>query len=446
MRYNKVSEVTMKINARKVILEILDDCDRQQFSNKLIQDMYKNKDIPTIDKGFISKIVYGVIENKLYLDFVIRKFSSVRLKKIEPSILNILRMSAYQFIYLDKTPDSAVVNEAVKLTKKASFRHSGFVNGLLRNLMRDFNKVQLPNKEKETVSYLSIKYSHPEWLVDRWLGVFGLDFTEELLSANNQTPNLSIRVNTLKTNREDLMTNLTSMGISCEKSDIVEDGIIITDSKPLSLNDNEAFVNGLFTVQDESSMKVSELLAPKAGEHVLDLCAAPGGKSTHMSQLMEGKGQVIACDLTDKKLVLIKENINRLGLKNIQMKVNDATLKNESFLDRFDKVLVDAPCSGLGIIRRKPDIKYQKSLEDLVALKDIQTKIIEQASSYVKSGGVLMYSTCTIEENENRKIVDAFLASHPEFSILPFEDQEDLQLYPNVHGTDGFYCCKLKRK
>lgn len=435
----------MKINARKVILEILNDCDHNQFSNKLIQEMYKNDDITSIDKGFISKIVYGVVENKMYLDYIIRKFSSVRLKKIEPQVLNILRMSAYQFIYLDKTPDSAVVNEAVKLTKKASFRHSGFVNGLLRNLMRDYSKVTLPNKKTNLVEHLTIKYSHPEWMVKRWLDLHGAEFTEALLTANNQMPHLSLRVNTLLINREDLMTKLNSVGVTCKKSDIVEDGILVTDAKQLSLNDNEDFKNGLFIVQDESSMMVSKILDPSPKDRVLDLCAAPGGKTTHLSQLMAGKGQVIACDLTKKKLDLVKENINRLNLKNIQMKVNDATILNEEFVDAFDKVLVDAPCSGLGIIRRKPDIKYQKDMESLKALNVIQNDILNCAAEYVKVGGELIYSTCTIEKSENRERIDAFLESHPTFTIVPYENKDDLQLYPHIDGTDGFYCCKLKR-
>ncbi|MBI9011655.1 MAG: 16S rRNA (cytosine(967)-C(5))-methyltransferase RsmB [Clostridiales bacterium] len=433
----------MKVNARKVVLETLNEIDNNKFTNKLIQEIQKREDIESRDMGFISKIVYGVVENRMYLDYVVRKFSSIRLKKIEPEILNILRMSAYQIIYLTKVPNSAVVDEAVKLTKKVNKRHSGFVNGILRNMIRNLETVELPKADNER---LSIQYSHPLWMVDRWLAVYGLSFTEDLLKANNETPHLVLRTNTLLINREDLMTKLKSSGLECKKSDIVEEGIIITSLGSLSIDQIPEFGLGYFTIQDESSMMVSRILDPKAGEYILDLCAAPGGKTTHISQLMENKGQVYACDITEKKLDLVKENIKRLKLNNIRLFENDATVFNESFVDKFDKVLVDAPCSGLGIIRRKPDIKYQKTEADILALNDIQMTILDQASKYIKQGGVLVYSTCTIEPSENRLMVEAFLKSHTDFEILPINEDKDLQLYPNVDETDGFYCCKLLRK
>lgn len=434
----------MKVNARKVVLEILNDCDKGIYSNKLIQDMHKREDIAEIDKNFISKIVYGVIENKLYLDFMIRKFSSIRLKKIDPSILNVLRLSVYQFLYMDKTPDSAVVNEAVKLTKKINHRHGGFVNGLLRNLIRDSHKIQIPKGDQ--VQYLSIKYSHPEWMVERWIGLFGDEFTEELLRANNATPHLSIRTNTMKINREDLMTKLQMNGIDCQISDIVEDGIVVRQAKGFALDKDPLFQEGYYTIQDESSMKIGEIMAPKSGEKILDLCAAPGGKTTHMAQIMDNQGHIVSCDVSDKKLQLIQENIDRMGLTNIELKLNDATILNEAFINQFDRVLVDAPCSGFGIIRRKPDIKYHKSMEDIVALSHIQMQILEHAGEYVKSGGTLVYSTCTIDPMENRDLIKAFLSKHNQFERVDIEDNEDMQLYPHVDETDGFYCCKLKKK
>lgn len=433
----------MKVNARKVVLETLNEIDKNRFSNKLIQDIQNRDDIEARDKGFISKIVYGVVENRMYLDYVIRKFTSIRLKKIEPEILNILRMSAYQIIYLTKVPDSAVVDEAVKLTKKVNKRHAGFANGVLRNMIRKLDTVELPTDDLER---LSIQYSHPIWLVKRWLDLFGLSFTEALLKANNETPKLILRTNTLLITREDLMTKLISSGLECELSDIVEEGIVVLSLGTMTIDQLDAYKLGEFIVQDESSIKVGHILDPKAGEYVLDLCAAPGGKTTHLSQLMNNKGQIYACDISKAKLDLVKENVTRLKLKNVRLFENDAMVYNQTLENKFDKVLVDAPCSGLGIIRRKPDIKYQKTEEDILALIEIQKTILEQAAKYVKQGGVLVYSTCTIEPRENDLMVESFLKTHSEFERVVIDGNKDLHLYPNVDKTDGFYCCKLMRK
>lgn len=432
----------MNINARKVALELLDD-NEKQYINKLVQNLYKRTDIDERDKHFISKIVYGVVEQKIYLDFLIRKFSSVRLKKIDPSILNILRMSVYQILFMDKTPNPAVVDEAVKLAKKVSFRHKNFVNGLLRNFLRDGHKVQIP-KEND-LQYLSIKYSHPEWMVSRFIEIFGRDFAEDLMEANNKIPELTIRLNTGLMNREDYMTKLSKDGVEAKKSDIVEDGIIIMHGKKMDLEHNDDFKNGLFTVQDESSMKIAHIVDPQAREHILDLCAAPGGKSSHMAQLCP-EASVTSCDVSKQKLDLIEENIARLKIENITCLINDATVENPAFINQFDKVLVDAPCSGLGIIRRKPDIKYHKTMEDIHELSKIQLTILKQASRYVKDSGYLIYSTCTLDPIENDTVIQKFLREHQEFERVLIDDNNAMQLYPNVNETDGFYCCKMKKK
>lgn len=437
----------MKINTRKVAMEILNDIEkRKSFSNKALLKIFSEVEISTIDRKFISKLVYGVVENKIYLDYIIRKFSSVRLKKIDIAILNLLRLGAYQIIFLSKTPDSAAVNESVNLSKKMSYKHSGFVNGVLRNLARDYKAVELPDRKENAAIYLSVKYSHPEWLVERWMNSFGEEFTEDLLFANNETPNLVLRTNTLLINREDLIKKLNSLTIECEKSDIVEDGIIVTKTGDTSIESLELFKSGHFTVQDESSMMVSLILDPKKNETILDLCSAPGGKATHMAQLMENTGEIVASDISEYKINLVIENMSRLGITNINTCVSDATVINEEFVNKFDKVLVDAPCSGFGIIRRKPDIKFNKTLEDIQSLNDIQYEILKNASQYVKQNGVIIYSTCTIEDSENRGMIKKFLNEFSEFTIESIEGQDDLQLYPNVDGTDGFYCCKLKKK
>lgn len=436
----------MKRNARKVILDVLNQVDQGAYVNILMQDIYKLEDLRDLDKNFISKVVYGVLEQRIYLDYVVRHFSSVRLKKIEPSILNILRMGAYQFIFLDKTPDSAVVNESVKLAKKASHRHSGFVNALLRNMMRATEPVALPDLEKTPILHYSVKYAHPEWMVARFIDAFGEAFAVDLMAANNATPALSLRVNTRHGNREDLMTKFQEMGIKSKISDIVEDGILVEDGKQLMLVDNPLFRAGLFTIQDESSMKVTEILGIEAGDLVLDLCAAPGGKCTHIGQKLQGQGKVVACDVSQKKVAIIEENLKRLKIDGIETMVNDATCLNEAFIGAFDKVLLDAPCSGLGIIRRKPDIKYNRLESDALALQAIQVEMIDLASQYLKAGGVLVYSTCTIDAVENEQVIQRFLSDHSEFEIDPVADQPYMKLYPNVDETDGFFCCRMIKK
>jgi 16S rRNA (cytosine967-C5)-methyltransferase len=425
----------MKVNARKVILEVLNEWNKEKYVNRLLMDVNNHPDLEIRDKNFISKVVYGVVENKLLLDYVIRKNSSVRLKKIDPSILNVLRMASYQILFLDKTPDSAAVNEAVKIAKKVSFRHSGFVNGVLRSITR-MDEIAYPTDVKERIS---IKYSHPLWLVERWIELFGSEFTEDLCKANNETPHLSLRVNTQKVQREDLITKLETSGISVRKSDIVEDGIIVENMKNSSLYQNDLFNQGYFTIQDESSMLVTEVLAPNPSDRILDLCAAPGGKTTHLAQRLEN-GSVTSCDVSENKLALINENKSRLSLDNIEVVLNDALVLNEAFIGQFDKVLVDAPCTGFGIIRRKPDIKYYKSSDDSLSLQEIQIGILKNAAKYIKEDGEIVYSTCTIDPIENQEVIKLFLASDDRFKV-----SKEKILYPNVDETDGFYVCKLEK-
>lgn len=436
----------MKRNARKVILDILNQVDQGAYVNILMQEIYKLDDLSDLDRNFISKVVYGVLEQRIYLDYIVRHFSSVRLKKIEPSILNILRMSAYQYMFLDKTPDSAVVNESVKLAKKASHRHSGFVNALLRNMMREENPVPLPDIKKSKIQHYSVKYAHPEWMVERFFKNFGEDFSVELMIANNKTPYISLRVNTLFINREDLMTKFEAMGINCKISDIVDDGVIVEEGKQLMLLNNPLFKEGLFTIQDESSMKVIEVLNPQKGEQILDMCSAPGGKCTHIAQKLAGEGKVVACDISPQKIAIVKENLNRLKIEGVETIINDGTVLNEAFVGKFDRVLLDAPCSGLGIIRRKPDIKYNRQPSDASELQTIQLQMINNASEYIKSGGRLVYSTCTIGGIENDEVIRKFLKEHDNFEIEKINDEDAMKLYPHVDGTDGFYCCCLKKK
>jgi len=435
----------MKRNARKVVLDVLNKVDKGDYVSGVMQDIYKLDDLSDLDRNFISKIVYGVLEQRIYLDYVIRHFSSVRLKKIDGDILNILRMGVYQFVFMDKVPDSAVVNESVKLAKKASHRHSGFVNALLRNLMREGLDGIMPDKAKDPIKYYSVKYAHPEWMVSQFIRDFGETFAVDLMVANNESPKLTIRNNSLCQNREDLMTKLREMKIDCDFSDIVEDGLVIDEGKQMNLLSNKLFLEGKFTVQDESSMMVTQMLDPQPGERILDLCAAPGGKASHIGQRLKGQGQVVACDVSQNKIDLIHENIKRLNISGIITQINDGLVLNETLVGAFDRVLLDAPCSGLGIIRRKPDIKFNRQETDGLDLQEVQKTMMSHAGTYVKDQGILVYSTCTIDPRENDQVIEWFLSEHKNFVLDQSIDVNPLKLYPNVDETDGFYCCRLKK-
>lgn len=438
----------MKINARKCALDILIDIEKNQaFSNIAINKHLKGKNIELIDQRFIRELVYGVLENKLYLDFIIGNFS--KLNKINIKVLNILRMGLYQIIYLDKVPEFAAVNESVNLAKKVDFRSNKFVNGVLRNFLRNKEKIKIP--KDDVISYLSIRYSHPKWMVKRWLKEYGKEFTERLLIENNKTPKLSIRTNTLKTTKEELVQKLLEENIEVYEDTFVEEGIYVKNLG--NIEKLKMYQDGLFQVQDESSMLVAHVLDPKPEELVMDVCSAPGGKTTHIAQLMKNKGKVLARDIYEHKLKLVRENALRLGITNIKTGVFDATKVDKTYVEKVDKVLVDAPCSGFGIIRRKPEIKYNKTLKDINEISKLQLCILNNASAYVKKGGTLVYSTCTIEKDENLEVVEKFLSLNPNFKIedindcLPLKlrgEQKTLQLYPNIHKTDGFFICKLR--
>lgn len=442
----------MKNNARRLALKILKQIEMEdQFSHITIKEMLKSSEVTDIDRRFITNIVYGVLENKLLLDYYIRKLSAVRYGKINKEILNILRMGLYQITFMSKVPDSAAVNESVKLAKKHSPQYSGYVNGILRSFIRSAGQIELPDRNKHLVSHLSISYSHPEWLVEKWIEEFGEEFTESLLKANNETPKLWLRVNTLKIQRDEFIDCLEDDGVKAVPSEWIEEAVMVENLNEHSIESLIGFNEGWFQVQDISSMFVAKISDVKAGDFVVDVCAAPGGKTTHMAQLMHNSGQIIARDMHPQKLKLIEESAHRLGIDIIKTEVFDAIHFDVSLKHMADIVLVDAPCSGFGIIRRKPDIKYNKSIEDLNSLVEIQYKILETASEYVKSRGTLIYSTCTINADENIKMVNEFLEHHGHFKLSEIKDLPGVQpngtvmLFPNVNQTDGFFIAKMTK-
>jgi len=444
-----------KVNARKVSVKILCEILEEECYSNITLNKYLNKIEDTTDRGFITQLVYGTITNIYYIDYVINSYSKTKTEKMKPLILNCMRISVFQMFFLSKVPVSAICNEAVKIVKKS--RYSGlasFVNGVLRNIARNKDDIKYPIKEKNVVEYLSIMYSFPEWIIKLWIDQMeSLEVVEDLCKKSNEVSEISLRCNTLKINPEALYELLEKSNINCIKGEFVEECIKI--SKSSAIKNIKGFDKGYFQVQDQSSMLVAYAANPSEEDLVIDVCAAPGGKSTHMAQIMNNKGRIIARDVYEHKLLLIKENYERLGINNIETGMYDATKIDEKLIRKADVVLVDAPCSGLGIIRKKPDIKLNSN-ENIKELVEIQRQILSVTSNYVKDDGVLIYSTCTINKEENEQNVKWF-TNNFDFELdsleqyLPENLSDNLkagyiQLYPSIHNTDGFFIARFKRK
>lgn len=442
---------------RETALKILYDINEKgAYSNIAVDKFLEAGELKAVDRAFVTELVYGITKWRLTIDWIITQFSSIKLKKISPWILNTLRLGIYQIIYMDRVPESAACNESVKLARKYGHQaSSGYVNGVLRNIARNKSKIQYPDEKTDMVKYLSIRYSHPEWLVEKWLGQFGREFTEDLLESNNGIPDLVIRTNTLKASREDLLYKLKAEGVEAEAGRYAPEAIRL--KKPSSMMNSDLFRQGYFQVQDESSMLAAQVLDPKPGELVMDLCSAPGGKATHIAQLMKNKGRVVARDIHPHKIRLIEEAVERLGTTIVEPEVFDAAIPDDKFTGKADRVLLDAPCTGYGILQRKPDIKWSRSPSDQAEITALQKKLLEVGSGYLKPGGVLVYSTCTIGNEENEDVVKEFVRIHDEFEfcaidkLLPEQLAERgksgyLQLYPNLDGVDGFFIAKIQKK
>ena len=439
------------MKAREIAYKVLLDIEKNKnYSNMAINKHFKDVKISNQDRGLATEIIYGVIENKYYIDYMIDKLSKVKTNKMEIYVKTLLRMGIYQIMFLNSISDYAAVNETVNLAKKKNSKVSGFINGILRNVIRQKEEIGKV-KTKDDVDYLAIKYSYDKWMIRNWMIHFGKEFTEELLEANNERPNIYLRTNTLKITRDELIKKLEKQNIKAEKVNVVEEAIKVEHLK--DIENNSLYKEGLFTVQDVSSMLVGKVMNPKENSLVLDVCSAPGGKTTHMATLMNNTGQVVSRDIYDHKLKLIKAASKRLGLTNVDVEEFDGMKLDRESIGKFDYVLADVPCSGLGIIRRKPEIKY-KEKEEFRQLPPIQKKILENASKYVKVGGTLIYSTCTIQDSENIDVVNEFLQKNKNFELVPIkevnvdlENQEKgyMKIYPNVHDMDGFFISKLIR-
>ncbi len=409
------------------LLVLCDIFENHAYSNMALKKAFSEHSFDERDRRFISALVYGSVQYKEYLDYQIANSSKIPLKKLESKILNILRMAVYQIFKMDKVPESAAVNEAVKQAKKADYKASGFVNGVLRNILRC--KEVLPDKEDKE-KYFSVLYSYPEWLVKMWAKENPDDY-EKLLSSGNEITPVTLRVNNLKTDKETLKNMLSaSDGVSKNALDVSGDAASLKE-----------FEEGFFTVQDSAAQEAVLYLDPQKNEKVLDACAAPGGKTTYIGELMENTGEVTAWDIHPHKLILIEKNAERLSVTNIKTELQNAGEANEKYIGYFDRVLCDVPCSGLGIIRKKPDIKWQRKEEDIDSLTKEQYEILNNCSAYVKHGGTLLYSTCTVSQRENIDIVNKFLKEHKDFTL-----DISKTFYPHKDFTDGFFVARLLRE
>ncbi len=420
------------MDSRDIVLSILMDIEtRNTFSNIAISKaLSKNQFEDKTVRAFITRLSEGVIEHLITLDYIINQFSKTKINKCKPLIRCILRMGAYQILYMDNVPDSAACNEAVKLAKKHNFGSlSGFVNGVLRNIARNKDDIKEPSEDTDAIKYLSIKYSMPEWLCEKFKSDYP-DKYKRILEGCFWDRDTTIRVNTTKISRDELKDNLEKAGITVCNGYYHDKALLISDYD--FIKKVPGYRQGLFTVQDESSMCAVRATGIKPGDIVVDVCAAPGGKTTCAAEYLNGKGKVYSMDISEDKLYLIEENVERLGFDNVEIKSHDAT---EPIADmKADVVIADLPCSGLGIIGRKNDIKYRLSAEQLDELVALQRKILNVVADYVVKGGTLLFSTCTINPCENQDNTRWFLENHSEFSL-----KEERLFLQGVDNCDGFY-------
>lgn len=451
----------MAVNEREVVLDMLLSLREGKLSHTILKDtldsyLYLDKS----SRGFITRLYEGTIEKRLYLDFIIDGYSKTPVKKMKPIIMLLLEMAVYQLFFMDRVPDSAAINEAVKLAKKRGFTGlSGFVNGVLRNIARNKENIALPDKNKDLIKYLEIKYSTPRTVVEYLIKDYGNHEAEEILEAFEEKRPLVARATK---NREELIKKLEAEGARVSTDTIFPESLKILELDSLSYL--ESFEEGDFAIQDESSQFIGKIVGLPKGARVLDLCAAPGGKSLLFAE-MEEVDEIISCDISESKTELIEDNIRRIGTDKIRTMVNDASLYNPDFVDGFDLVICDLPCSGLGVMGRKRDIKYNVTEDKIRELAKLQKKILENAVRYVKKGGRLIYSTCTMTKAENEENF-TFISEFKGFSAVDFSDKirgyvdryKDgerlvneakkgfIRLFPGELGTDGFFISEFMRE
>lgn len=437
---------------RKTALKILQKVHDGEYLNLAFRNGILSADLSAPDTAFLKELVFGVFRNKILLDYIIRKNSSIRLKKIDPKILNILRMGAYQILFMDKVPDHAAVSESVNLAKKCSGQKTvAFVNAVLRQIIRTNPLKNLDFLSfSDKTEYLSVKYSYPLPLSEFFVKNFGKR-AESLMEAGNLSPELCVRINTLKTTKEEFIKKLDGLNIAYKETPYTDCGLYLFGAT----EEKRKCLSGLFTVQDQSSQLAALALSPESNDFVLDLCAAPGGKTTHIAELMKNEGEILASDIYESRLKSVDFLAQNLGIDIIKTYPHDATVIDNELIGKADKILADVPCSGLGIIRRKPDIKYKENITDFYELNEIQLKILDTAYQYLKSGGVMVYSTCTINKGENIELIEKFIKTHPDMKLDKIKSEHILgnakemgekgyiEIFPDTDDSDGFFVCRI---
>lgn len=448
-----------KISAREMALSVLTMVEKEgAYSNLALNYVLEKYRPGKLDRAFATELAYGVLRRKNTLDWALAQLVKKPLSSLALPILNILRIGAYQLMFLDRVPASAACNESTEMAKKHG--HAGvvrFVNGTLRSLARRKSEIEYPDFQKNPVKHIALLYSHPEWLVKRWLSEFGPEETISICRADNEPAPNTVRTNTLRISREELSAKLKEDGLLVRETDFAPEGLNLEGF--FSYSSLNSYREGLFQVQDESSLLASRALMPGPGAKVLDSCGAPGGKTTHLAQLMENRGEILAVDLHPHKLALIEESCARLGVTIVRTLAADARSLPDSLLGWADCVLVDAPCTGLGVLRRRPDARWRKEPGQIGELVRVQAEILQSAARVLRPGGVLVYSTCTITREENAGQVENFLSARDDFTaedLSPFLpdtlDGENtykrgyVQILPHRHGMDGFFMARLRKK
>jgi 16S rRNA (cytosine967-C5)-methyltransferase len=445
---------------RDLALHVLEKLSLKPIPSHLyLDDIFsRNKGLTGRDRAFVNHLVLGVLRWRGRLDWIIDQNTAFSTKKISPTVRNILRLALYQILFMDRVPDAAAVNEAVKQVKRGRTRHgTAFVNGLLRTVCRNKEESPLPDRKKSLSRHLAVRYAYPEWLVDKWLKEWGPSFTEKLLDAGNAHPALTLRTNTIRTNRDTLMARLREEGLDAGATSYSPEGIVLQDFRG-PIDRLEAFKEGLFQVQGEAAQITGHILSPGPNDHVLDLCAGLGGKTTHLAALMGNEGHIVALDINLKKLGELRSSATRLGIKTVLSVLGDsASPHNMPFRTSFDKILLDAPCSGLGVLSKHPDGKWNRKKEDIDRLSRLQASFLVNAVPLLKSGGHLLYVTCTISRPENEGVVDQVLARCSDLSLLDLkkhlphwgrdlsDDAGFLRTFPHIHGMEGFFAALFEK-
>lgn len=450
---NNLKPTANHTNPRRVALTVLHKVAAEgAFANIALNNELNRAELSPRDRGLATELVYGTLRRQGSLDYILELFLTKPLKKLPLWILLILRMGLYQMRYMDKIPDSAAINESVKLAKK--FGHqgtAGLVNGTLRSICRQPEKIIFPNPEEDPAAYISAYHSHPLWLAERWLKEYGFEDTVKLCEYNNSSPELALRCNTLKADPAEIIKNLQTAGIKAVQGKFAAESILVNGAEGSLLN--QYIAEGLVYPQHQSSLLPPLALAPRAGSRVIDACAAPGGKTTHLAQLMNNSGEIRAFDVFAHKVELIRDNCRRLGIDIVTAAEADSRNLPEELNDWADYVLVDAPCSGLGVLRIRPDARWQKTPESIGELAAVSYDILKCAARKVKVGGYILFSTCTVTHEENQELAEKFLAEHKNFrpaviDKMPkmiYENAWAWQVLPQKHGIDGFFLAKFQR-